>query len=113
MLSKMKQALILLLCLLTMASTATACGTHTDDSEDTDRQTTAAEEAETVDEAREALDAIGKIDWGGGDFTWYPPPTTKSSWAPVPSATSNPRRSWICSSATACTICPSITASSA
>ena len=69
MLSKMKRALTLLLCLLTVASTATACGNHTDDPKDTDNQTTAAEETETVDEAQEALDAIGEINWGGGDFT--------------------------------------------
>ncbi len=69
--TKLTRGLCLLLALLMMAGTLAACANEADDPNDTQGSsgTEAVSEADTLDEAEEALKILGELDWGGREFT--------------------------------------------
>ena len=69
MITKLKRTLTLLLCLAVLGSHIVACGNQPDPSDESRDTTHTVSESETADEARETLDALGEIHWGGGEFT--------------------------------------------
>ena len=63
------KSLSLLLASLLMLLSLVGCGSNSEDTDSTTESATSLESESEIDEATEALDDLGEIDWGGGDFT--------------------------------------------
>ena len=63
------RSLSLLLAALLMLLSLFGCGSNGETPDSTTESSGSLESESEVDEAAEALDDLGEIDWGGGDFT--------------------------------------------